>query len=91
MVKKFCVIGNSVTLHFLSHKKRPKKQDADAHEGVRKKAAKRQRHPLGAAKCEFPVVKWKREGVRNSHFVLRKDVKLANFLYEYVQNETYYI
>ena len=52
----FYVIENSVTLHSLSRKKRPKKQDADAHSGVRKIVAKRQRHPLGAAKCESPVV-----------------------------------
>ena len=49
----FYLIGNSVILHFLSSKKAPKGQGQDAHEWVRKVVAKRQRHPLGAAKCEF--------------------------------------
>ena len=63
----FCLIRNSVTLHFLSSKA-PKGQGLDAHERAGKIVAKRQRHPLGAAKCEFPVVDRKREVVRNSHF-----------------------
>ena len=39
---------------------------------TRKIVAKVQRHPLGAAKCEFTVGNFDREGVKNSHFVLIK-------------------
>ena len=48
--------------------KRPKKQDADAHERVRNIVAKGQRHPLGAAKCEIDLDNLSHHGVRNSHF-----------------------
>ena len=46
-----------------------KKQRQNAHERVRKLVAKKQRHPFGAAKCEFLLENLSREGVRNSHFV----------------------
>ena len=53
----------------------PQKQGLDAHERVRKIVAKRQRHPLGAAKSEFLQDKNSREGLRNSDFVLGNQSK----------------
>ncbi|HAU84115.1 MAG TPA: hypothetical protein DCW90_00860, partial [Lachnospiraceae bacterium] len=51
-----------------------------AHERVRKSVAKKQRHPLGAAKCKFLLENLSREGVRNSHFVFPNPY-LHSFLY----------
>ena len=66
---------------FLSSKKAPKGQGRDAHERVRKVVAKRQRHPLGAAKFEFLLVNLSRESVRNSNFVLIRYFGYSKFQY----------